>query len=97
MPRYNSSNWENKKFTCTLSNYRYAILFHWQDTESFQQAHVLFYEHVRGVFHRMVYDNMWVAIRCFVGSSGMEPTEALLKLSAYYQFYFRFCNVARDN
>ena len=42
----------------------------------------------------MVYDNMRVAIRKFVGPSEKEPTEALLKLSMYYQFHFRFCNVA---
>ena len=84
-------------FTPAMSNYRYAILFHRQDTESFLQAHVLFFEHVGGVFHTMVYDNMRVAIRRFVGPSEKEPTEALLKLSTYYQFHFRFCNVARGN
>ena len=82
-------------FTAVMSNYRYAILFHRQDTETFLQAHVLFFEHVGGVFHTMVYDNMRVAIRRFVGLTEKEPTEALLKLSAYYQFHFRFCNVDR--
>jgi transposase len=84
-------------FTPAMSNYRYAVLFHRQDTAAFLQAHVLFFEHVGGVFHTMVYDNMRVAIRRFVGPSEKEPTEALLKLSAYYQFHFRFCNVARGN
>jgi len=84
-------------FTPAMSNYRYAILFHRQDTAAFLQAHVLFFEHVGGVFHTMVYDNMRVAIRRFVGSSEKEPTEALLKLSIYYQFHFRFCNVASGN
>ncbi|MDX9727614.1 MAG: IS21 family transposase [Bacteroidales bacterium] len=84
-------------FTPAMSNYRYAILFHRQDTEAFLQAHVLFFEHIGGVFRAMVYDNMRVAIRRFVGPSEKEPTEALLKLSAYYQFHFRFCNVARGN
>lgn len=84
-------------FTPALSNYRYAILFHRQDTASFLQAHVLFFEHVGGVFKTMVYDNMRVAIRKFVGPSEKQPTEALLKLSTYYQFHFRFCNVASGN
>jgi transposase len=84
-------------FTPAMSNYRYAVLFHRQDTASFIQAHVLFFEHVGGVFHTMVYDNMRVAIRRFVGPSEKEPTEALLKLSTYYQFHFRFCNVASGN
>ena len=84
-------------FTPAMSNYRYAVLFHRQDTASFLQAHVLFFEHVGGVFHTMVYDNMRVTIRRFVGPSEKEPTEALLKLSTYYQFHFRFCNVASGN
>lgn len=84
-------------FTPAMSNYRYAVLFHRQDTAAFLQAHVLFFEYVGGVFHTMVYDNMRVAIRRFVGPSEKEPTEALLKLSTYYQFHFRFCNVASGN
>ncbi|MBT8282998.1 MAG: IS21 family transposase [Muriicola sp.] len=84
-------------FTPAMSNYRYAILFHRQDTGAFLQAHILFFEHIGGVFHTMVYDNMRVAIRRFVGPSEKEPTEALLKLSVYYQFHFRFCNVASGN
>lgn len=84
-------------FTPAMSNYRYAVLFHRQDTTAFLHAHVLFFEHVGGVFHIMVYDNMRVAIRKFVGPSGKEPTDALLKLSTYYQFHFRFCNVASGN
>jgi len=84
-------------FTPAMSNYRYALLFHRQDTAAFLQAHVLFFEHIGGVFHTMVYDNMRVAIRKFVGPSEKEPTEALLKLSTYYQFHFRFCNVASGN
>ena len=84
-------------FTPAMSNYRYAVLFHRQDTAAFLQAHVLFFEHIGGVFHAMVYDNMRVVIRKFVGPSEKEPTEALLKLSMYYQFHFRFCNVRRGN
>ncbi len=84
-------------FTPAMSNYRYVVLFHRQDAAAFLQAHALFFEHVGGVFHTMVYDNMRVAIRRFVGPSGKEPTDALLKLSTYYQFGFRFCNVASGN
>lgn len=84
-------------FTPAQSNYRYAVLFHRQDSVSFQQAHVNFFHHVNGVYHTMVYDNMRVAISKFVGPSEKEPTEALLKLSMYYHFHFRFCNVRRGN
>ncbi len=84
-------------FTPAFSNYRYAMLFHRQDTASFLQAHVRFFEQVGGVYHTMVYDNMRVAVRKFVGPSEKEPTEALLKLSMYYLFDFRFCNLYSGN
>ncbi len=79
-------------FTSAFGNYRMAYLFTKQKTECFQEAHALFFDHVGGVFQTMVYDNMKVAVKKFVGTE-KEPTEALLKLSTYYLFQFRFCNV----
>ena len=84
-------------FTLAWSNYRFAFLFARQDTQSFQQSHVLFFEHLGGVAHQMVYDNMRVAVKRFVGLTEKEPTEGLLGMSMYYQFNFRFCNVRRGN
>ncbi len=84
-------------FTSCYSNYRYGFLFDRQDTLSFWQSHVNFFEHTGGVYHRMVYDNMRVVISRFVGKSRKEPTESLLKLSMYYGFDFRFCNVRKGN
>jgi len=83
-------------FTSAFGNYRMAYLFTKQKTECFQEAHALFFEHVGGVFQTMVYDNMKVAVKKFVGSE-KEPTEALSKLSIYYMFQFRFCNVQSGN
>ena len=40
----------------------------------------------------MVYDNMRVAVKSFVGGD-KKPTEALMKMSGFYCFEFRFCNV----
>lgn len=40
----------------------------------------------------MVYDNMRVAVKEFVGPDEKTPTEALNCLSAHYVFSFRFCN-----
>jgi len=45
----------------------------------------------------MVYDNTRVTVARFVGRNEKEPTEALLKLSIYYGFKFRFCNNYRAN
>lgn len=84
-------------FTSAWGNYRWACLFERQDTASFQQAHADFFAHLGGVYAEMVYDNTRIVIRRFVGRHEKEPTEGLLQLSLYYQFGFRFCNVARGN
>jgi len=84
-------------FTSARGNYRYAWLSLKQDTAAFQQAHALFFEHLDGVYRTLVYDNMNVAVKRFVGPTEKEATQGLLSLSLYYQFAFRFCNVRRGN
>lgn len=84
-------------FTTALGNFRYARLFKSQDTSSFQQAHALFINKVNGVYKLFVYDNMKVVVKKFVGLTEKEPTDGLLKLSMYYNFSFRFCNVRKGN
>jgi len=84
-------------FTSAKGNYRSGRLFMKQDTVAFQQAHALWFEHLGGVYREVVYDNMRVAVKKFVGPSEKEPTQGLLSLSMYYQLRFRFCNVRRGN
>ncbi|RYM02832.1 IS21 family transposase [Sporolactobacillus sp. THM7-7] len=84
-------------FTSAYGNFRMAYLFSKQKTECFQEAHAMFFKEVGGVYHTMVYDNMRVAVKRFVGPNEKEPTEGLLKLSIYYGFTFRFCNTRRGN
>lgn len=50
---------------------------------------------MNGVPHRMVYDNMRVAIRSFV--CGKHPTDALLRMERAYAFTHRFCNIRSGN
>lgn len=83
-------------FTSAYGNYRFAYLFTKQKTECFQEAHARFFDHVGGIHQTLVYDNMKVAVKSFVGTE-KEPTEALLQLSIYYGFQFRFCNVRSGN
>jgi len=45
----------------------------------------------------MVYDNMKVAVKKFVGPTEEEATEALKKISIYYGFNYRFCNTYSGN
>jgi transposase len=84
-------------FTSAYSNYRYARLFKHQDTHSFQQSHTYFFKKINGVPKTLVYDNMKVAVKKFVGHTEKEATAGLLKLSMYYHFSFRFCNVRKGN
>lgn len=84
-------------FSPAKSGYRYAMLFKAQDTAAFQQSHAEFFDHCKGNFKMMVFDNMRVAVKKFVGLHEKEPTKALTELSIYYGFNFRFTNIARGN
>ena len=84
-------------FTSAYSNYRYCRLYHRQDTLAFMEAHNEFFAHLGGVYQEMVYDNMRVAIKEFVGRSEKTPTDALVNLSGWFQFRWRFCNARCGN
>ncbi len=84
-------------FTSAKGNYRYAQLFTKQNSECFRESHALFFEHIGQVYRTIVYDNMKVAVKKFVEPTEKEPTAALLKMSIYYGFNFRFCNVRAGN
>ncbi len=83
--------------TTAKGNYRFAYLYQNQKMESFLDTHVRFFNHVGGVHKEIVYDNMKVAVKRFVSKTEKKPTEELLKLSMYYGFNYRFCNVRRGN
>jgi len=85
-------------FTSAYSNHRYALLFYRQDMVSFLSAHVAYFTAVGNVAGELVYDNMRVAIRRFAcRNRDKKATEELLRLSTYYGFRYRFCNVRRGN
>ena len=84
-------------FTTAKGNFRYARLFRSQKTECFLEAHALFFDYIGGVYHVMTYDNMKTAVKKFVSRTEKEPTDELLKLSLYYGFQYRFCNVRSGN
>jgi len=84
-------------FTSAYSNYRYVRLFRRHDSVAFKQSHALFFEHIGKVFKTMVYDNDSVAVKRFVGKNEKEATEALMQMSIYYLFDYRFCNVRSGN
>lgn len=84
-------------FTSAYSNYRYAILFERQHSLAFREAHIIFFDHVGGIWEQMTYDNMRVAVAAFVGKAEKRPTKALTQLARWYLFGWRFCNAARGN
>ena len=62
-------------FTFGHSNGRYAYLFRHQNTLAFMESHRNFFRDIHGVPAMMVYDNMRVAVKSFVGGD-KKPTEA---------------------
>ena len=84
-------------FTTAYEGWVYARAFPKQKTQDFQEAQAYFFDKLNRDHHQMVYDNMKVAVKKFVGRTEKEPTEALLKLSMFYGFDFRFCNAAAGN
>ncbi len=85
-------------FTSSYSNHRWAQLFYRQDMSSFLHSHACYFASTGGVPQQMVYDNMRVAVSKFtIRNVDKKPTEALLKMSCYYQFDYRFCNARKGN
>src|SRR6056297_1697773 len=84
-------------FTTGYGFYSFGRLYENKKMENFLDAHVKAFEHFGGVHNEIVYDNLKQAVRNFVGPTEKEATEDLIKLSLYYKFKYRFCNVRRGN
>jgi len=83
-------------FTTAYSDNHYGLIYEKQNTESFIDSHIKYFNYLGKVPLKIVYDNMRVAVKTFVGTE-KEPTEALLKLETHYVFDHRFCNARRGN
>lgn len=83
--------------TTAKSSYHYARLYQNQKMENFLDVHVRAFNNIGGVHRELVYDNLKQAVRKFVGRNEKEATEDLIKMSLYYGFKYRFCNVASGN
>jgi len=83
--------------TTAKGSYHYAKLYQNQKMENFLDVHVQAFNHIDGVHKELVYDNLKQAVKRFVGKSEKEATDDLIKLSLYYGFRYRFCNVASGN
>ena len=83
-------------FVLPHSNHRRGYLFIREHTLAFQEAHRDYFHGIGRIPRRMVYDNMKVAVKSFVGNE-KHPTDALLDLAGFYKLEWRFCNVRRGN
>lgn len=84
-------------FTTACGSYHYAHLYRNQKMENFLDVHTNAINDHNGVFGEIVYDNMKQAVKKFVGITEKEATDDLKKLSIYYGFNYRFCNIASGN
>lgn len=83
--------------TTAQGSHHYARLYQNQKMENFLDIHVQAFNAIGGVHKELVYDNLKQAVRRFVGKNEKEATEDLIKISLYYGFRYRFCNVASGN
>jgi transposase/transposase-like protein len=84
-------------FTTAKQPYHFARIYHNQKKENFLDIHVRAFNHIGGVHNEALYDNMKTAVKRFVGKTEKEATDDLIKLSLYYGFKYRFCNVRSGN
>lgn len=82
-------------FVLPHSNHRRGYLFLREHTLAFKESHRNYFHDIGYIPLRMVYDNMKVAVKSFVG--GKTPTDALIAMSNFYGFQYRFCNARKGN
>lgn len=83
-------------FALKHSDELWANLYTHENTECFLDAHTSFIEDIGGVTKEIVYDNARVQVKQFVGYE-KRPGDALVMLSNYYGFNYRFTNIYSGN
>lgn len=79
------------------SNFRWAYLYKNQKKEVFMDAHVNFFEMVKGVYKEVVYDNMRNVVTKFLGKNEKLLNDDLIKMSLYYGFDINVTNAFSGN
>lgn len=83
--------------SCPASNFRWACLYENQNMDVFKDAHVKFFEKVKGVYGEMVYDNMRNVVSRFLGKNEKELNQQLIQLASYYGFAINVTNAFSGN
>lgn len=84
-------------FTTAKGSHHCAKLYHNQKMENFLDVHVKAFNKIGDIHREVVYDNIKQAVKKFVGRCEKEATDDLIKISLYYGFRYRFCNIASGN
>ncbi|MBF4692243.1 IS21 family transposase [Fusibacter ferrireducens] len=79
------------------ANFRWCYLYNNQTKEVFLDAHVKFFEMVKGVYREVVYDNMKNVVSKFIGKTEKLLNEDLVKMSLYYGFDINVTNCFSGN
>lgn len=79
------------------SGFYWAYLYTNQKQQVFLDAHIQFFEMVRGVYRELVYDNMRNVVTRFIGRGEKELNAELIKLSLYYGFDINVTNCFSGN
>lgn len=91
----------NKYYLAVLSSpggdFRWAFLYKNQKKDVFMDAHVKFFEMVKGVYKEVVYDNMKNVVAKFIGRNEKQLNEDLIKMSMYYGFQINVTNCFSGN
>lgn len=84
-------------FSSPASNFRWCYLYKNQTKDVFLDAHVNFFEMVKGVYKEVVYDNMKNVVTRFIGHHEKQLNEDLIKMSLYYGFQINVTNCFSGN
>jgi len=79
------------------SNIIFAVLYTNEKMENFLDSIVQFFHFCRGVFRKMIFDNMSNVVKRFLFKNEKEYTDNLLKISNYYGFKIETCNPRSGN
>ena len=66
-------------------------------TEVFWEAHLRAFEFLKGVPHRIIYDNEPIFVSKILGPHDRKLTDGFLQLKSHYLFDAHFCRVRRPN
>jgi Transposase and inactivated derivatives len=78
-------------FASKHSDYRWASLYLNENTESFIDIHVTYFNYIKGVPKEVVYDNALVNVQRLAGKE-KKPSNAVHQLSQYYGYSPRYTN-----